>query len=68
MGQTLNKATISKHTICIPSISVQQSIVSELDKINELIRLKKEQLSDYDKLAQSLFNEMFGDPIENEKG
>ena len=68
MGQTLNKATISKHTICIPSISVQQSIVSELDKINELIRLKKEQLSDYDKLAQSLFYEMFGDPVENEKG
>ena len=68
MGQTLNKATISKHTICIPSISIQQSIVSELDKINELIRLKKEQLSDYDKLAKSLFYEMFGDPVENEKG
>ena len=68
MGQTLNKATISKHTICIPSISVQQSIVSELDKINELIRLKKEQLGDYEKLAQSLFYEMFGDPVENEKG
>ena len=68
MGQTLNKATISKHTICIPSISVQQSIVSELDKINELIRLKKEQLKDFDNLAQSLFYEMFGDPVENEKG
>ncbi len=48
--------------------SIQLAIVSELDKINELIRLKKEQLKDFDNLAQSLFYEMFGDPVENEKG
>ena len=54
--------------IAIPPLSTQLSIVSELDKINELIRLKKEQLGDYEKLAQSLFYEMFGDPVENEKG
>ena len=57
-----------KELIPIPSLEEQETIVSELDKINELIRLKKEQLSDYDKLAQSLFYEMFGDPVENEKG
>lgn len=51
-----------------PPKSTQLSIVSELDKINELIRLKKEQLKDYDNLAQSIFYEMFGDPVENEKG
>lgn len=53
-----------------PSIdkSTQLAIVSELDKINELIRLKKEQLKDFDNLAQSLFYEMFGDPLENEMG
>lgn len=53
-----------------PSIdkSIQLAIVSELDKINELIRLKKEQLKDFDNLAQSIFYEMFGDPVENEKG
>lgn len=33
-----------------------------------MIRLKKEQLKDFDNLAQSLFYEMFGDPMENEKG
>lgn len=46
-----------------PSIdkSIQLAIVSELDKINELIRLKKEQLKDFDNLAQSLFYEMFGE-------
>lgn len=68
MGITLNKATISKHKIAIPPKSTQLSIVSELDKLNELIRIKKEQLKDYDTLAQSIFYEMFGDPVENEKG
>ena len=54
--------------IPLPPLSTQLAIVSELDKINELIRLKKEQLKDFDNLAQSLFYEMFGDPVENEKG
>ena len=54
--------------IAIPPLSTQLSIVSELDKINELIRLKMEQLKDYDNLAQSIFYEMFGDPVVNEKG
>ena len=54
--------------IPVPPLSTQLSTVSELDKINELIRLKKEQLKDYDNLAQSIFYEMFGDPVANEKG
>ena len=63
----ITRQKLSPTPIKYPTLSVQQSIVAELDKINELIRLKKEQLSDYDKLAQSLFYEMFGDPVENEK-
>lgn len=59
---------LSSLSIPLPPKSTQQAIVSELDKINELIRLKKEQLKDFDNLAQSLFYEMFGDPVENEKG
>ena len=59
---------LKDYKLPLPPISVQQSIVSELDKINELIRLKKEQLKDYDNLAQSIFYEMFGDPVVNEKG
>lgn len=54
--------------IGIPPKSTQLAIVSELDKINELIRLKKKQLKDFDNLAQSIFYEMFGDPVENEMG
>lgn len=59
---------IAKIPIPIPPKSTQLAIVSELDKINKLIRLKKEQLKDFDNLAQSIFYEMFGDPVENEKG
>lgn len=64
----INKTDFSKIRIGIPPKSTQLAIVSELDKINELIRLKKEQLKDFDNLAQSLFYEMFGEPMENEKG
>lgn len=64
----LNSSLVRKVTIPLPPKSTQLAIVSELDKINELIRLKKEQLKDYDNLAQSIFYDMFGDPVENEKG
>lgn len=68
---TVNQITVkmlNNLTIPLPPLSTQLAIVSELDKINELIHLKKEQLKDFDNLAQSLFYEMFGDPVENEKG
>lgn len=64
----INKKCFSKIHIGYPPKPTQLSIVSELDKINELIRIKKEQLKDYDTLAQSIFYEMFGDPVVNEKG
>ena len=65
---SLTKADLLKIEMCLPTLNKQKSIVEELDKINELIRLKKEQLTDYDNLAQSIFYEMFGDPVVNEKG
>ena len=64
----ISKSIVESIKIPLPPLSTQLAIVSELDKINELIRLKKEQLKDFYNLAQSLFYEMFGDPVENEKG
>lgn len=63
-----DKNAIAKFIVPIPPKSTQLAIVAELDKLNEMIRLKKQQLEDYDQLAQSIFYEMFGDPVENEKG
>lgn len=64
----ITRQKLAPTKIGIPPKSTQLAIVSELDKINELIRLKKEQLKDFDNLSQSIFYEMFGDPVENEKG
>ena len=66
--KAISSKVISNTEIPLPPKFIQLAIVSELDKINELIRLKKEQLKDYDNLTQSIFYEMFGDPVENEKG
>jgi len=54
--------------IPIPPLSEQQHIVEELDLLSSIIEKKKAQIKELDNLAQSLFYEMFGDPITNEKG
>lgn len=58
----------SKLSIPIPPLSIQRSIVSELDLLHSLIEKKQEQLRALDNLAQSLFYQMFGDPITNPMG
>jgi len=68
MGKTLNKAVISSSRITIPDSETQQRIVAELDCLNEMIALKQEQLKEFDKLAQSIFYNMFGDIESNSKG
>ena len=59
---------ISNMFIPCPSLSEQQHIVEELDLLSSIIKKKKAQLIELENLAQSLFYEMFGDPITNEKG
>lgn len=64
----LSAKRINQIQIPLPPLSIQQSIVAELDEINNLLQLKKKELETFDKLAQSIFYEMFGDPVTNEKG
>ena len=54
--------------IPVPPLPVQEQIVSELDLLSGIIEKKREQLKEFDALAQSIFYDMFGDPITNEKG
>ena len=49
-------------------IEYQQKVVAKLDKVTELIALRKEQLAKLDQLVKSRFIEMFGDPVTNERG
>ena len=52
----------------VPHKKIQEQIVAELDKINEVIEDSRELLRNLDALAQSLFYDIFGDPISNPKG
>lgn len=64
----LVKSALLSIPIPVPPLSEQQHIVEELDLLSSIIEKKKAQLNELDNLAQSLFYEMFGDPITNEKG
>lgn len=54
--------------IPIPSLAEQERIVAELDCLSGVIEKKKQQLKELDALTQSIFYEMFGDPVKNNKG
>ena len=54
--------------IPVPPLGEQERIVGELDCLSGVIEKKKEQLKDLDLLAQSIFYEMFGNPVENDRG
>ena len=47
------------------SITEQNEIVENLNKVNTLITLRKQQLSKLDELVKSRFVELFGEPMEN---
>ena len=59
---------LKKYFIPISPLPEQEKIVAELDCLSGIIEKKKQQLKEYDALAQSIFYEMFGNPIDNEKG
>lgn len=63
-----NKTNLKKLLLPVPPMEVQEQIVAELDKINEVIANCRELLRNLDALALSLFYDFFGDPITNSKG
>ncbi len=54
--------------VAIPPLPVQQRIVAELDLLSGIVEKEKKRLETLDELAQSIFHEMFGDPVRNEMG
>ena len=59
---------LTEAEIPIPSVAEQNEIVVKLNKANELIALRKEQLAKLDQLVKSRFIELFGEPLSNTKG
>ena len=64
----LVKSSLLSIPVPVPPLDEQQRIVAELDLLTEVIDKQKTQLKELDTLAQSIFYDMFGDPIENPKG
>lgn len=64
----LNQSAMKKMQIKYRHIETQRQIAAILDKASELIALRKKQLEELDALAESVFYDMFGDPVKNEKG
>lgn len=54
--------------IPLPPLATQKAIAEKLDKADALRKKDQELLKQYDELAQSIFIDMFGDPVHNEKG
>lgn len=63
----LSVANINEITIPLPSINIQKRISMVLDKAQELIDKRKEQIEACDELIKSLFYYMFGDIFANSK-
>lgn len=61
----LNKNEFLKLDISIVDKESQNKIIANLDIVNTIIELKKEQLKKYDNIVKSQFVEMFGDPYFN---
>lgn len=65
----LKWSELLKFTLPVPDeLDEQSQIVSELDLLQSIIDKQKAQLKELDNLAQAVFYDMFGDPVENEKG
>ncbi len=64
----LNMKEFWRHKIPLPPLETQKRIVEILDRAQDLIDKRKEQIELMDQLIQSLFYDMFGDPVKNPKG
>lgn len=71
MGGSLMRAQpkqVQEYLVPVMSYDKQKKIAYILDKAQELIDKRKEQIKAMDELVKSRFIEMFGDPVNNPKG
>ena len=61
----LNKTQFSNLEVPLLPVGEQKQIACNLNKIDKLISLRKQQLAKLDELVKARFVEMFGDPVSN---
>ncbi|MEY9850273.1 type I restriction enzyme S subunit [Streptacidiphilus sp. BW17] len=64
----LNKKDLAPLEIPLPPIATQRRIARMLDHVDELRAMRRQAAVQLDDLAQSIFIEMFGEPMKNERG
>jgi type I restriction enzyme, S subunit len=64
----INRKEFLEHSIPLPPLDEQRRIAAILDKTDALRRKRKRTLELFDSLTQSIFQQMFGDPVSNPKG
>lgn len=66
--KAINKKILSETEILLPPITEQRKISAVLDKVCDLIALRRKQLERLDLMVKARFVEMFGDPEMNPFG
>ena len=64
----VGKKEILNNKIPLPPLAEQKRIAGILDEADQLRQLNKQLITKYEQLSQSLFLDMFGDPVINPKG
>ena len=67
-GKTLNKAKLKVLQVPLPPLPEQKRIAAILDSADELRAKRRDSIDQLDTLLQSVFLDMFGDPVTNPKG
>lgn len=65
---SLTKAKLLNVEIPLPPLETQRKIAKTLDTVSEILAMRKQQLAELDNLIKSIFYDMFGNPVGNEKG
>lgn len=67
-GKSIDLKRWLEYEIPVYDVCNQEKIVLKLNKVTNVISMRKQQLQKLDELIQARFVEMFGDPVLNEKG
>lgn len=62
----ISKQIVSAIEINVPTLTEQKAVVSQLEKVNEIIRMRGQELQKLDELVKARFVELFGDPVASE--
>lgn len=64
----ISRSTLKGFKLPLPPLPRQRQIAAMLDRADSLRQKDRQLLAHYDQLARSTFMDLFGDPVQNEKG